>query len=123
MTASVLICLAPGSEGTEAVTTFDLLVRDGIAVTEASVASDGATTVTCSRGARLVADAPLVSVADNPFNAIVLPAVSKEQNAFATARYWWNVFAKSIRKGKSWPPSVPFLHWCWNTTSCFQSAT
>lgn len=36
MTASVLLCLAPGSEKTEAVTTFDLLVRAGIAVTVAS---------------------------------------------------------------------------------------
>ncbi len=41
MSASALICLAPGSEETEAVTTIDLLVRGGIKVTTASVASDG----------------------------------------------------------------------------------
>ncbi len=37
MSASALICLAPGSEETEAVTTIDLLVRGGINVTTASV--------------------------------------------------------------------------------------
>ncbi len=79
MTASVLLCLAPSNEETEAVTTFDLLVRAGIAVT---VASDGDTTITCSRGARLVADAPLVSVADNPFDAIVLPGGVKGAECF-----------------------------------------
>ena len=41
MSASALICLAPGSEETEAVTTIDLLVRGGVKVTTASVASDG----------------------------------------------------------------------------------
>lgn len=32
MSASALICLAPGSEETEAVTTIDLLVRGGVKV-------------------------------------------------------------------------------------------
>ena len=50
MSASALICLAPGSEEMEAVTTIDLLVRGGIKVTTASVASDGNLAITCSRG-------------------------------------------------------------------------
>ena len=41
MSASALVCLAPGSEETEAVTTIDIMVRGGIQVTTASVASDG----------------------------------------------------------------------------------
>ncbi|BDH46831.1 oxidative-stress-resistance chaperone [Salmonella enterica subsp. enterica serovar Choleraesuis] len=73
MSATALLCLAPGSEETEAVTTIDVLVRGGIAVTVASVASDGQLTITCSRGVRLVADAPLVEVADGEFDALILP--------------------------------------------------
>ena len=73
MSASALICLAPGSEETEAVTTIDLLVRAGISVTTARVASDGDRVITCSRGVKLLADAPLVEVADGDFDVIVLP--------------------------------------------------
>lgn len=73
MSASALVCLAPGSEETEAVTTIDLLVRGGIRVTTASVASDGDLVITCSRGVKLLADAPLVQVADGDFDIIVLP--------------------------------------------------
>lgn len=73
MSASALICLAPGCEETEAVTTIDLLVRAGIRVTSASVASDGNLSITCSRGVKLLADAPLVNLADGDFDAIILP--------------------------------------------------
>ena len=52
MSASALICLAPGSEEMEAVTTIDLLVRGGIQVTTASVARDGNLTIPCSRGVK-----------------------------------------------------------------------
>ena len=65
MSASALICLAPGSEEMEAVTTIDLMVRGGIKVTTASVASDGNLAITCSRGVKILADAPLVQVADH----------------------------------------------------------
>ncbi|QGF28012.1 protein deglycase YajL [Pantoea eucalypti] len=71
--ASVLVCLAHGSEETEAVTTIDLLVRAGLNVVTASVESDGSREIVCSRGVRLLADVTLVEVADNDFAAIVLP--------------------------------------------------
>ncbi|MEB5973607.1 protein deglycase YajL [Pantoea dispersa] len=80
--ASVLVCLAHGSEETEAVTTIDLLVRAGLKVTTASVESDGTREIVCSRGVRLLADAPLVEVADNDFAAIVLPGGIKGAETF-----------------------------------------
>ncbi|MTC60184.1 protein deglycase YajL [Providencia rustigianii] len=73
MTASVLICIANGSEEIETVTTADLLVRAGINVTLASVTEDGSLNITASRGIKLIADTPLIHVADEPFDAIVLP--------------------------------------------------
>lgn len=82
MSASVLICLAPGSEETEAVTTIDLLVRAGFTVTTASVTDDGSKEIRCSRGVRLLTDATLVEVADNDFAAIVLPGGLKGAEAF-----------------------------------------
>lgn len=82
MSASALICLAPGSEETEAVTTIDLLVRGGVKVTTASVASDGSLTIVCSRGVKLLADAPLVEVADGDFDIIVLPGGIKGAECF-----------------------------------------
>nr|WP_307773343.1 protein deglycase YajL [Providencia stuartii] len=57
----------------ETVTTADLLVRAGVAVTLASVTDDGSVTITASRGIKLIADTPLIKVADDPFDAIVLP--------------------------------------------------
>lgn len=80
--ASVLVCLAPGSEETEAVTTIDLLVRAGIRVVTASVAENGDREIVCSRGVRLLADAPLVQVADDEFDAIVLPGGLKGAECF-----------------------------------------
>jgi len=73
MSVRALVCLAPGAEETEVVTTIDLLVRGGISVTVASVEPQGALTIVCSRGVKLVADVALVEVADDEFNIIVLP--------------------------------------------------
>jgi 4-methyl-5(b-hydroxyethyl)-thiazole monophosphate biosynthesis len=79
---SVLVCLAHGTEETEAVTVIDLLVRGGISVTTASVNGDGDREIVCSRGVRLLADNILVDVADNDFAAIVLPGGLKGAEAF-----------------------------------------
>lgn len=73
MTASVLICIANGSEEIETITTADLLVRAGIQVTLASVTEDSSVEIKASRGIKIIADTPLIKVADEPFDAIVLP--------------------------------------------------
>lgn len=82
MTASVLICITNGSEEIETVTTADLLVRGGIHVTLASVTEDSSLEVTASRGIKIVADIPLIKVADEPFDAIVLPGGLKGSETF-----------------------------------------
>ncbi|RXJ73104.1 DJ-1 family protein [Veronia nyctiphanis] len=69
----VLVCLAHGTEEMEAVTVIDVMVRAGFSVTVASAAPDGDLTITCSRGVRLIADVPLVQIADDEFDCIVLP--------------------------------------------------
>ncbi|OAT25729.1 protein deglycase YajL [Proteus myxofaciens] len=74
MTISALICLANGSEEIEVVTTADLLVRAGINVIFASAEDDvDDLTITCSRGIKLIANAPLVRVVDHHYDVIILP--------------------------------------------------
>lgn len=80
---SVLVCLAHGSEEIEAVSVIDLLVRAGINVTTASVESDGERLITCSRGVRLMCDTTLVTAADQPFDALVLPGGDRGAETFS----------------------------------------
>ena len=88
MSASALVCLAPGSEETEAVTTIDLLVRGGIKVTTASVASDGNLAITCSRGVKLLAD-----------ERSTLPATKKATRCRCTCeQVWKRIFCAAIVK-------------------------
>ncbi|WP_409310149.1 protein deglycase YajL [Pectobacterium sp. B1J-3] len=100
MNASVLVCLAPGSEETEAVTTIDLLVRAGIEVTLASVASDGNLEIVCSRGVRLIADAPLTEVADSHFDALVLPGGLKGAEYFRNSPVLVECIRQANQDGK-----------------------
>jgi 4-methyl-5(b-hydroxyethyl)-thiazole monophosphate biosynthesis len=66
----VLVILAEGYESIEAVTPVNVLRRAGAEVTVAGV-GDGP--VLCSRGVKILPDAPLASVADDPFDLVVLP--------------------------------------------------
>ncbi|PCE69111.1 MULTISPECIES: DJ-1 family glyoxalase III [Salinivibrio] len=70
---NVLVCVAPGSEEMETVTAIDVMKRAGFCVTVASADPEGSLTLTCSRGVQLVCDAPLASVADQPFDCVILP--------------------------------------------------
>ncbi len=82
MTVSALVCLANGSEETEAVTVIDLLVWGGIDVTTAAVNNGEGLEVRCSRGVRLLADRPLSAVLDQMFDVIVLPGGAKGAEGF-----------------------------------------
>ncbi|WP_434359190.1 DJ-1/PfpI family protein [Parasalinivibrio latis] len=72
-TPKVLVCLATGTEELEAVTVMDIMVRAGFEMVAASCDPDGELLLTGSRGIKLVADVPLVKVADEEFDCIVLP--------------------------------------------------
>ncbi len=86
MNVTALVCLANGSEETEAVTVVDLLARAGIAVTTASVNPDGNLQVICSRGVTLLADVALASVSGQTFDVIVLPGGLKGAEAFGDSQ-------------------------------------
>lgn len=73
MSHIVLVPIANGSEEIEAVTVIDTLVRAGYQVVVASANFDSSCQITGSRGIGLQADCPLVQVADDEFDAIVLP--------------------------------------------------
>ncbi len=73
MTKRILVPIAPGTEEMEAVTIIDILVRAGYQVVVASADFDGNLTMKASRGVTLTADCKLVDVADDEFDAIVLP--------------------------------------------------
>lgn len=73
----VLVCLANGVEEMEAVTAMDMLKRAGFQVTSASANPDGSLTIQGAQGICLIADCPLVKVADEEFDCIVLPGGAK----------------------------------------------
>lgn len=67
---SVLIPLAHGCEEMEAVIVMDILRRAGVEVVSAALMPGP---VVCSRGTRLLADALLDEVLQQPFDMLVLP--------------------------------------------------
>ncbi|MBL4831711.1 MAG: DJ-1/PfpI family protein [Aliivibrio sp.] len=73
MSQKILVCIAPGTEELEAITTADILIRADYDVTIASAASDGALAMKGANGITLTADIKLVDVADDEFDCIVLP--------------------------------------------------
>jgi len=73
MTKRILVPIAPGTEEMEAVTIIDILVRAGYQVVVASADFEGNLTMKASRGVTLTADCKLVDIADDEFDAVVLP--------------------------------------------------
>ncbi|WP_159655140.1 DJ-1 family glyoxalase III [Vibrio atypicus] len=73
MSKKVLIPIAPGTEEMEAVTIIDIMVRAGYDVVVASADFDGQLTMKGSRNITLTADCKLVDIADDEFDAVILP--------------------------------------------------
>jgi 4-methyl-5(b-hydroxyethyl)-thiazole monophosphate biosynthesis len=73
MTQRILVPIAPGTEEMEAVTIIDIMVRAGYDVMVASADFTGSLTLKASRGVILTADCRLIDVADDEFDAIILP--------------------------------------------------
>ena len=69
----VVVCIAPGTEEMEAINAIAILKRAQFEVIVASAAEDGALIVDGSRGIKLVADTALIAIADEQFDAVVLP--------------------------------------------------
>jgi DJ-1 family protein len=70
-TARALVILAEGAEEMEATIVIDVLRRAEVEVVVAGL--DGGEPVRCSRGVRIVPDAPLAAVDAGAFDVIVLP--------------------------------------------------
>ncbi len=73
MSKTALVVIAPGCEEIETVCSIDVLVRGGVKVTVASINPTNELQVVASRGVKLVADCMLADVAEQSFDAIVLP--------------------------------------------------
>ncbi|NDL64993.1 protein deglycase YajL [Acerihabitans arboris] len=99
MGVSAMVCLANGSEETEAVTVIDLLVRAGVDVTVAGVGAKDTQEIVCSRGVRLLADAPLAQVAGRAFDAIVLPGGVKGAEALRDSATLIDCLRRAHRAG------------------------
>lgn len=100
MSVSAMVCLANGSEETEAVTVIDLLVRAGIDVTVAGISGPATRAIVCSRGVRLLADAPLAAVAGRDFDVIVLPGGVKGAEALRDSALLIDCLRRASRAGK-----------------------
>ncbi|MDC0609936.1 DJ-1/PfpI family protein [Vibrio sp.] len=82
MKKKILVPIAPGTEEMEAVTIIDILVRADYDVTVASAAFDGNLSITASRGVELKAQTRLIDIADEQFDAVVLPGGVKGAETF-----------------------------------------
>lgn len=69
----VLVAIADGSEEIETSCISDTLVRAGAAVTIASANADGSTTVTMSRGLRILADAHVDALQVTDWDLVAIP--------------------------------------------------
>ncbi|MEH0665317.1 DJ-1/PfpI family protein [Vibrio scophthalmi] len=100
MTKKVLIPIAPGSEEMEAVTIIDMMVRAGYDAVVASADFDGHLTMIGSRGIPLTAQCTLVDVADDEFDAVILPGGVGGSEVFRDSTVLVEIVRQQMYEGK-----------------------
>ncbi len=100
MSKKVLVPIATGTEEMEAVTIIDMMVRAGYEVVVASAESDGRLTMKASRGVTLSADCRLVDIADDEFDAVILPGGVGGSEAFRDSTVLVEIVRQQMYEGK-----------------------
>lgn len=100
MTRKVLVPIAPGSEEMEAITIIDMMVRAGYEVVVASADFDGNLTMKASRGVTLSADCKLVDIADDEFDAVILPGGVGGAEVFRDSTVLVEIVRQQMYEGK-----------------------
>ncbi|OLQ86478.1 oxidative-stress-resistance chaperone [Vibrio ponticus] len=100
MSKKVLVPIATGTEEMEAVTIIDMMVRAGYEVVVASAESDGGLTMKASRGVTLSADCRLVDIADDEFDAVILPGGVGGSEAFRDSTVLVEIVRQQMYEGK-----------------------
>ncbi|GAB2654173.1 DJ-1 family glyoxalase III [Vibrio panuliri] len=100
MSKKVLVPIATGTEEMEAVTVIDIMVRAGYDVVVASAESDGELTMKASRGVTLTADCRLVDIADDEFDAIILPGGVGGSETFRDSTVLVEIVRQQMYEGK-----------------------
>ncbi len=100
MTKKVLIPIASGTEEMEAVTIIDMMVRANYEVVVASANFDGSLTMKASRGVTLTADCKLVDIADEEFDAVILPGGVEGAETFRDSPILVEIVKQQMYDGK-----------------------
>lgn len=100
MTKKVLVPIAPGTEEMEAVTIIDMMVRAGYQTVVASADFDGHLTMKASRGVTLTADCKLVDIADDEFDAVILPGGVQGSETFRDSTVLVEIVRQQMYEGK-----------------------
>ena len=100
MSKKVLIPIATGSEEMEAITIIDIMLRAGYEVIVASADFSGQLTMKASRGVTLTADCRLVDVADDEFDAVILPGGVGGSEVFRDSTVLVEIVRQQMYEGK-----------------------
>ena len=100
MSKKVLVPIATGSEEMEAITIIDIMSRAGYDVVVASAEFSGQLTMKASRGVTLTADCRLVDIADDEFDAVILPGGVGGSEVFRDSTVLVEIVRQQMYEGK-----------------------